>query len=119
MIDVLLINPPYKIDYVRVERCMQSKDAWSSLWQPIQLCYIQAVLEEKGYKTRLIDCIAENMDFDGLKKEVKKNKPKFVVLNVAIPTIENDLNTAKIIKGICDSKVVVVGMPTKIVPDIL
>ena len=84
---VLLVNPPADKEYIRVERCMQVKESWGSLWQPIQLCYAQSVLEREGYETKLIDCIAENIGFEELKRISKQFKPDAVVVNTALPIL--------------------------------
>ena len=93
---VLLVNPPAEREYIRVERCMQVKDSWGSLWQPIQLCYAQSVLKKQGYETKLVDCIAENMDFDKLETKIKDFSPDTVVINTALPTLKSDLKVAEI-----------------------
>ena len=44
--NILIVNPPaYKgKEYIREGRCMQAKGSWSTLWPPLTLTYINAIL---------------------------------------------------------------------------
>jgi radical SAM superfamily enzyme YgiQ (UPF0313 family) len=118
---ILLLNPPSPegTEYVRVERCMQKKSAWGgSLWQPLPLMYTQAILNEKGYETKLKDAVAEGMGYKDSINFVLEESPDFLVINTAIPTIFNDCKFAKEVKK-RNIKTVAVGIPTTVLPSII
>jgi len=112
---VLLVNPPAEKEYIRVERCMQVKESWGSLWQPIQLCYAQSILNREGHETKLIDCIADNLNWKQLKSQLDQFNPYAVVVNTALPTLENDLKIINITKA----RIASVGIPGIISPKMM
>lgn len=118
---ILLFNPPSPegTQYVRVERCMQKKSAWAgSLWQPMPLLYMSSYLKSKNYETLLVDAVAEGLTEDGAKELIRKQKPDILVLNTAVPTIEQDLIYADYAKklGII---IVGFGVPISTMQDII
>lgn len=110
---VLVVNPPAfnKKDFIREGRCMQTKSSWAALWMPLSLCYIAAVLRKDGHEIKLVDCIAEKIENNGLLEIFKNFKPALVVLNTAIPSIAGDMNTALVLKNFDPGiKIAIVGM---------
>ncbi|MGH9172921.1 MAG: hypothetical protein ACRD1H_01120, partial [Vicinamibacterales bacterium] len=65
LVDVLFVNPPspdgevFIRDIHRVGRRSREK----MIWPQTELAGLAAVLEEAGYTTEIIDCIAEDMDW--------------------------------------------------------
>jgi len=90
---------------VREGRCMQRKGAWTAVWSPISLATIGSVLEKEGFGVKLSDCIVENIDFKKLEENIKDFKPDLVIINTATPSIESDLEVAKVVK-VFDRKIV-------------
>jgi len=45
---------------------------------PLGLCYLAAVLTQKGYQTQIVDCVAENISVSHLKKKVEDFMPDIV-----------------------------------------
>ncbi len=110
---ILVLNPPAfrNRDYIREGRCMQTKSSWAALWMPLSLCYITAVLREKGHHVRLIDAIAEKLNIKKLALISESFNPEFIILNTAIPSIEGDMNCASILKKRLPAvKIAVIGM---------
>ncbi len=77
---------------------MQREGAWTSVWSPISLATIAAVLEKGGFETKLVDAITENVGFTGLGKIIKDFKPNLIVFNTASGSIESDLSMATFAK---------------------
>jgi len=110
---ILVLNPPAfrKQDYIREGRCMQTKSSWAALWMPLSLCYISAVLREKGHGVKLIDAIAEKLNDTKLIKILSSFSPGLIILNTAIPSIEGDMDCASALKKAFPSaRIAIVGM---------
>lgn len=120
---IIIINPPAynKKDYIREGRCMQTKSSWASLWTPLSLCYVAAVLRKEVYEIKLIDCIAEKIDNKKLLEIAREFKPNLAILNTAIPSIIGDMKTAKYLKRyLLKIKIIVIGMyPTLFEEEVL
>lgn len=117
---VLVINPPAAngIAVVREGRCMQRKGAWTSVWPPISLALIAAVLEKEGFSVKLYDCIAQGINWLSLTEIIKKENPFLLICNTATPSIQNDLYTAKLAKEIIpDVKTAFFGIHVSVLPD--
>lgn len=101
-VKVLTINPPATdgIDVVREGRCMQRKGAWTSVWPPISLSLIAAVLERENFQVKLYDCIAQKINWPSLAEIIKKEKPFLLICNTATPSIQSDLSLALLAKEI-------------------
>lgn len=99
-IKVYLINPPSpgKIKMIREGRCMQRSGTWTTIWPPYSLCMIATILEKKGIKVKLSDCVVEGIDFKQLKKDIAHFQPNAIIINTSTPCIENDLSAARVAK---------------------
>ncbi|MFC1631915.1 B12-binding domain-containing radical SAM protein [Candidatus Omnitrophota bacterium] len=97
---VYLLNPPAPsgIKMVREGRCMQRKGAWTTVWPPISLAYIAALLRENDCDVFLNDCIVEEINEDQTIDIIKKINPDLVIINTATASIKNDLAMADLIK---------------------
>ena len=94
---VLLLNPPL-IDgkrFIREGRCTQEEGAWATLWPPISLAYIGAVLEQAGHNILILDSPTE-VD---LKAKVSSFLPQIAIWSSATPTIESDLALSDFFKN--------------------
>jgi hypothetical protein len=101
-IRVYFVNPPSPGDVkmIREGRCMQRSGVWTAIWPPYSLCMGAAILEKKGIKVKLSDCVVEEIDFGKLKKNIIDFKPNVIVINTSTPCIENDLKVAHIAKEV-------------------
>ena len=97
---ILLLNPPTQDNkkFIREGRCTQEQGVWATLWPPVSLTTIGAVLEQNGHEVQIIDCAASEMTWDDLGEEIKKVTPRLVVWSTGTPSIDNDLSFAAFIK---------------------
>lgn len=89
---VAIVNPP-PLDhekYIREGRCEQRASSFQYLMVPISLPSIAALLKQKGFEVKVLDFMAEELDFKAALKRVKKLSPKLVILNFATATYETD-----------------------------
>jgi radical SAM superfamily enzyme YgiQ (UPF0313 family) len=63
------------------------------IWPQTELAGLAAVMEEAGYTTEIIDCIAEYMDWPHFQALLEHWRPRYMVTNVTAPTLKNDLTT--------------------------
>ena len=95
LVDVLFVNPPspdgevFIRDIHRVGRRSREK----MIWPQTELAGCAAVIEDAGYTTEIIDCIAEYMDWPTFQDKLERLRPRFLVTNVTAPTLKNDLMT--------------------------
>lgn len=87
-----LINPPSPGDYpfTREGRCMQKEGVWTTVWPPISLCTIGAILRGDGFEVRINDCPSEKIDRDGLRSLLKEFNPGLLIINASTPSIKYD-----------------------------
>ncbi len=97
---ILLLNPPAEQDkkFIREGRCTQEQGTWGTLWPPITLASIGAVLEKQGHDVRIIDCPAVSMGFEKLREELSLKAPPLVIWSSGTPSISEDLGLARLIK---------------------
>ena len=99
---ILLLNPPSSDDkhYIREGRCTQEQGIWATLWPPVSLAEIAAVLLQDGLKdVRILDCPSENIDMRGLKKPLLDFSPDVVLWSTGTPSIVSDLEFASLVKS--------------------
>lgn len=99
---LLLLNPPTRDNkkFIREGRCTQEQGVWATLWPPISLVTIGAVLERDGHEVHIIDCPARGMSWDTLREEISRMLPGLVIWSTGTPSIHNDLSLAREIKDI-------------------
>ncbi|MCK9604034.1 MAG: B12-binding domain-containing radical SAM protein [Candidatus Omnitrophica bacterium] len=117
---VYLINPPSSngIKMVREGRCMQRKGAWTTVWPPITLATMAAMLLKEGIEARLNDCIVEDIDYKKLKLKIAEFKPDLVVITTATASINSDLYCAGIAKELSSGiKTLAFGLHPTVLPD--
>lgn len=117
---VLTINPPAAdgVEVVREGRCMQRKGAWTSVWPPISLALIAAVLERENFLVKLYDCIAQKINWSSLAEIIRREKPYLIICNTATPSIQNDLYLALLAKEIIPKiKTAFFGIHVSALPD--
>jgi len=99
-VKILVLNPPAHEGrpYIREGRCMQIGSSWATLWMPLTLAYVAAVLREDGHDVRLADAVADRLDLSGVLALRDEFKPDLVFLNTAFPSIEGDRAAAAALK---------------------
>ncbi|MGN6700001.1 MAG: B12-binding domain-containing radical SAM protein, partial [Thermomicrobiales bacterium] len=98
--DVVFVNPPspdgevWIRDIHRVGRRSREK----MIWPQTELAGLAAVLEQVGYTTEILDCIAEEMTWEGFRDYLERYRPRYLVTNVTASTLTNDLQTTFLAK---------------------
>ena len=95
---VLLIYPPSPV-LNREDRCQQPTKELLVIppLPPTDLMYLASVAEAAG-------CVAKIQDYSqggNFEKDLEDFKPDFLVVNIATPTLEHDLDAVKKAKEIC------------------
>ncbi len=103
---IFLLNPPTKDDkkFIREGRCTQEQGVWATLWPPISLVTIGAVLEKDGHEVKVVDCAAQGVSWEELKQLIEKFLPHVVIWSTGTPSIQGDLELASFIKK-CNGKI--------------
>ena len=116
---VLLLNTPHEKErFVKVERCMQPAGAWASLWPPLPLMYGQAILDEQGAETKLIDAEAENLSVEKTCSKIENFDPEVLVMNISPQTLSSDLKILSYVKeNLPKCITVAIGAITSLCPD--
>jgi radical SAM superfamily enzyme YgiQ (UPF0313 family) len=99
-VKVLLLNPP-TIDekqFIREGRCTQEQGVWATLWPPLSLATIGAVLEEISCRVQIVDCPAQGVAWNELEQVIKTFTPDLVVWSTGTPSIKSDLAFASFVK---------------------
>ncbi len=97
---VALVNPPLPVDI-----------GHHPLFPPLGLTYMAAVLDQKGFEVKIIDCPVNNFDHDRLKNEISKFNPALVGIGSMTPTIESAFKCAQVTKEATPNSTVVMGGP--------
>ena len=60
---ILLLNPPARDNkkFIREGRCTQEQGVWATLWPPLSLATMGALLEAAGHVVQIVDCAAQGM----------------------------------------------------------
>lgn len=100
--NVLLLNPPTRDGkpFVREGRCTQQGGVWTTLWPPITLATLGAVLEARGHRVRIVDAAATGRSRRALLDEVARKPPHAVLWSTGTPSIVDDLALAGEIKAV-------------------
>jgi len=114
--EILVINEPFVKDFCRTQR-WAARSRGRVLRAPDWLAYVTAVLEKSGFSVRLLDMVAENQAKEDLRCIVRKEKPKFVVLDSTTPSIYSDIECAKIVKEESNAVVIMVGPHISALPN--
>lgn len=116
---VLIINPP-GLDhekYIREGRCEQRASSFQYLMVPISLPSIAGLLRDKGFEIKLIDCMAEELDFKATVKQAEKFKPQLIILNFSTATYEGDKQFALALrKKLKNSHITAIGVHVSSLP---
>lgn len=97
---VLLLNPPTREGkgFIREGRCTQEGGVWTTLWPPISLATIAAVLERDGHGVRALDAAATDYPRERLLTDIGNSPPDVIVWSTGTPSIDDDLALASEIK---------------------
>lgn len=95
---ILLIYPPSPV-LNREDRCQQPTKELIVIppLPPADLMYLAAVVEKQGFEAKISD-YSQSGDYE---EDLREFKPDYLVVNIATPTLEHDLDAVKKAKEIC------------------
>lgn len=108
MTEILVINEPFVKDFCRTQR-WAARTRGRVLRAPDWLAYATAVLEEAGGDVKLYDFPAMDWNKDDLRALIRREQPRFVVLDATTPSIYSDIHCAEIVKEESQAVVIMVG----------
>lgn len=99
---IFFVYPP-SVVMNREGRCQQPVNELVSIppLPPIELMYLAAIAKNSGYECKIKDYSVNNETLDDFSRDLKAFDPDYLLINVATPTLESDLNVccvAKVIK---------------------
>src|SRR4051812_30346709 len=91
-VDVLLVNPPSPDGaiWIRSQHRVGRRSRENMIWPQVSLAQLAALLHPT-YSVRVVDAIAERMDWDTFEALVRRERPKYYVTQLTAPTLQNDL----------------------------
>ena len=103
--NVLLLNPPTRAGqgFIREGRCTQQSGVWTTLWPPITLATMAAVLERSGHRVRAMDAAAVRYPRTRLLADIRNEPPEAVIWSTGTPSIVEDLALADEIREVAPS----------------
>lgn len=115
--EVLLVNPPFLPRFTRESRSPAVAKS-GTLYYPMWLAYAAGVLEENRFHVGLFDAPARGYGIDFIKEQMRKRKPRLVVVDSSTPSIKNDICAAESIKSANpDSFVILIGRHVSALPE--
>ena len=101
---ILLIYPPSPV-LNREDRCQQPTKDLIVIppLPPTDLMYLAAVAEKAGLEAKIND-YSQNGDYE---VDLKEFNPDYLVVNIATPTLEHDLDAVKKAKEICPNVITI------------
>lgn len=93
-IDILLVNPPSADDSIIIRDVNRSgrKTREHMIWPQTNLAYLASMVRNQ-FSVKIIDAIAENINWDKFKQILREKAPRYVVSNVISTTLTNDMYT--------------------------
>lgn len=107
---IYLIYPPSPL-MNREERCQQPTDDLIVIppLPPLDLMYLASIARQKGFEPTIKDYSLAKASLEDFKKDLNEIKPRYLVVNVATPTLESDLETLLEAKELLGESVVTVA----------
>lgn len=99
---LLLLNPPTREGkgFIREGRCTQEGGVWTTLWPPISLATVGAILERDGHDVDALDASAVGYPRDRLLADIERDRPDAVIWSTGTPSIAADLELADEIRAV-------------------
>lgn len=113
---IYIINAPWKEAFCRTQR-WPVINRTEALRYPDWLAYDTAILENAGYEVHFIDYIANKKGHAGLYKDIERDKPDLLIMELTTPSYFNDIQIAQKCKELGVSKVVFVGPHVTVFPE--
>ena len=113
---VAILNPSFGDDFVRVAR-WSAKSRGRVQRHPEYLLTAAQILLDRGHDVIFVEAAARNLTPEQSYEIVDAFKPELLVIHATTPSIYNDIEQAKHIKGITKCKVAFVGQHVTGEPD--
>ncbi len=99
---LLLLNPPTREGkgFIREGRCTQEGGVWTTLWPPISLAMLGAILERDGHDVTALDGGALGYSRERLVADIERDRPDAVIWSTGTPSIAGDLSLADEIRAV-------------------
>jgi len=109
-VDVLFVNPPSPDGFIYIRDINRhGRSSWERMiWPQTSLASLAAVAETLGLTVDIVDCIAENIDWQKYKRLLARCRPRYCLSNVISVTYSNDLRALQAAKNSC--RAVTIGM---------
>ena len=91
-VDVMLVNPPTPDGaiWIRSQHRVGRRSRENMIWPQVSLAQMAALLSPT-YSVRVIDAVAERMDWKTFDSILRAERPKYYVTQLTGPTLQNDL----------------------------
>ena len=97
---------------------MQKEGVWTTVWPPLSLCTMGAVLRDDGFEVKINDCPSEGVNREGLRKILKEYKSDLLVFSSSTPSIKHDSKIPALAKEVLpELKVAAFGIHVGVLPD--
>ncbi|HVZ80977.1 MAG TPA: radical SAM protein [bacterium] len=115
----MIVNPPTctGMKYIREGRCEQRLNSFQYVMVPISLPMIAGALEAKQHQVNLLDCIANDVDVEGLKKAIRDFDPAFVLFNMSTATSSSDVEVINMMRPLTQAHFTVIGNHATSLPE--
>ena len=115
----LIVNPPTcnGMKYIREGRCEQRLNSFQYVMVPISLPMIAGALEAKNHDVKILDCIANDVDVEGLKTAITEFNPGFVLFNMSTATSASDIEVINRMRPLTKSHFTVIGNHATSLPE--
>lgn len=113
-VDVLLVNPPTPDGavWIRSQHRVGRRSRENMIWPQVSLAQMAALLVPT-YTVRILDAVAESMDWPTFAALVRSLRPRYYVTQLTAPTLQNDLYGTFLAKSV---GAVTMGFGTHITP---
>jgi radical SAM superfamily enzyme YgiQ (UPF0313 family) len=110
-VDVLFVNPPSPDGFVYIRDINRhGRSSWERMiWPQTNLAILAATVGEIGLQADIVDCIAEQIDWDGYREILRKTKPRYCFANLISVTYGNDVAALAEAKAISGAMTVAMG----------
>lgn len=117
MLDILLIQPPYR-DYDTQKISIFDPTNYMECHPPLGLAYLAAYVRDE-FSVAILDMEAEKIGFSQLDKILDRYRPSMVGISVTSPLYAISVEIARRVKKIKDIPIVLGGVHVNLMPDVL
>jgi len=117
MIQILVLNPPFLPKFSRPQRSPAVTKS-GTLYFPLFLAQLVAVLEADGYPVTFLDAPADDLSLAEVARRAAAERPKLAVLDTSTPSIAADIQAAAALRrAVPDVFTVLAGPHASALPD--